>query len=42
MQLQCIVKITQGDWQPPEQSMEQRRQETETNTQGQRQRQSEI
>ena len=33
MQLQCIVEITQGDWQPPEQSMELRRQ---------RQRQSEI
>ena len=42
IQIQRVVKVTQGDWQPPEQSMELRRQETETNTQGQRQIQNEI
>ena len=37
IQIQSVVKVTQGDLQPPEQSMELRRQETETNIQRQRQ-----
>ena len=32
IQLQRVVRVTRGDWQPLEQSIEQRRQETEKKT----------